>query len=261
MTVKSDKRQTPKSDRAGGEKRSDRLIAAVVTMAVALALLLFLFFGSMDFDRAALSQASVPEIQDEEELFLGPEILQDLGEEEAVNRDEPAPVIQGEPEKAETENTKIVEPGENPKPAPPREKLNTTKRESKVKATEPSVSKEEKKRVTSSMADKFSGKNGASTGSSGSAGAGGTGVGISGNANGRNFLGCSTPQVELRHKTTVKVSVVIDAEGKVTSASASGGASASIRRACERAARTARWSAKKGVGETRGTITFTITPK
>lgn len=64
----------------------------------------------------------------------------------------------------------------------------------------------------------------------------------------------------LRNKTTVTVSVVIDSDGNVISAKASGGASASIRRACEQAAKGAKWSPKKGAGETRGSISFTITP-
>ena len=154
-----------------------------------------------------------------------------------------------------------MEPGENPKPAPQVEKKITQKQESPVKATEPPATNEEQSKISSAMANKFSGKNGATDGKSGSNGSGGTGVGIAGNANGRTFLGCNTPNVTLRHKTTVKVSVVIDATGKVISATASGSADASIRRACEQAARTARWSEKKGAGETRGSITFTITPK
>ena len=98
-------------------------------------------------------------------------------------------------------------------------------------------------------------------GGPGGPGAGGTGVGISGSARGRTFLGCPKPDVALRHKAVVKVNVVIDASGKVVSASASGSADASIRRKCEQAARGARWTEKKGVSETRGTITFTITPR
>lgn len=86
-------------------------------------------------------------------------------------------------------------------------------------------------------------------------------MGITGNASGRTFKGCPKPDVTLRNKTTVTVSVVIDADGNVTSAKASGGSSAAIRRACEQAARGAKWSAKKGAGETRGSITFTITPR
>lgn len=243
------------------EKRNDKIIAAAVTVVVMLALLLFLFFGGMNFDRALLAHDSTPEIQPDE-LFIEPELLTDLGETDASVTDKPAPVIQGEPEKAESDNTRIMEPGENPKPAPQVTKKITQKKESPVKATEPTATKEERQKITSSMADKFSGRNGAPEGSAGSSGSStGLGIGIKGTAAGRSFLGCDRPNVELRHKTTVKVSVVINAEGRVVSASASGGSSAAIRRACEQAARSARWSPKKGASETRGSITFTITPR
>ena len=244
------------------KQKKDSYIAAGVTTVVMLLILLFLYFGGYSFDRQLLAESSTPEIApEEEEIFLEPEILRDLGEENATHNDAPAPAFQGEPEPSETDNTKLVVPGENPKPAPPIEKKVTTKKESPVKATEPSVTKEEKQKVTSSVAKGFSGRNGTPEGNSGTDGAGGTGMGIRGSANGRTFRGCPSPDVSLRHKTTVKVAVVIDADGNVTSATASGGSSAQIRRACEQAARGAKWSAKKGAGETRGTITFTITPR
>lgn len=244
------------------QEQKDKSIAAAITFVVMLLIILSLFFGKVSFDREQLAEASTPEISmEEEELFLEPEILKPLGEEDAVVNDAPAKAFKGEPEPAETDNTKLVVKGENPKPAPPVEKHVTTPKESPVQATEPTISKEEKQKVTSTVANAFSGRNGATEGTNGNNGAGGTGMGISGNASGRTFLGCPKPDVTLRNKTTVTVSVVIDAEGKVISANASGGASAAIRRACEQAARGAKWSAKKGAGESRGTITFTITPR
>lgn len=242
-------------------QQKDKTIAAAVTFVAMLIILLSLFLGGVTFDREQLATQSTPEIAADEELFLEPEILKDLGEENAVHQDKPAESFKGEPEPAETDNTKLVVKGENPKPAPPVEKLVTTKKESPVKATEPSISKEEKQRVTSSIAKGFSSRNGSAEGKAGSDGAGGTGLGITGNASGRTFKGCPKPDVTLRNKTTVTVSVVINADGDVISAKASGGASAAIRRACEQAARGAKWSAKKGAGETRGSITFTITPR
>lgn len=245
-------------------ENKDRAIAAGITFIALLILILFLFKGGMSFQRIELAEASTPEImlpEDEEETFIEPEILKVQGEPDATENDAPAPVEQGERVKAPVENTKIVEPGENTKPAPQIEKKITQKTESPVKATEPPVTNEEQSKISSAMANKFSGKNGTPGGKTGSNGSGGTGVGISGTANGRVFNGCPSPDVTLRHKTTVKVSVVIDADGKVISATASGAPDASIRRACEQAARSARWSAKKGAGETRGSITFTITPK
>lgn len=131
-----------------------------------------------------------------------------------------------------------------------------------MKVEEPSQTDKERQKATSSVANKFSHRNGAVEGTDkGTSGAGGTGVGVSGNAHGRSFISCPKPDVALRHKTIVTVNVVIDAEGKVVEATAKGSADASIRRKCEAAARQARWSAKKGATSTRGSITFTITPR
>lgn len=240
----------------------DRAIAAGITFIVMLLILLSLFFGSVSFDRQDLARQSIPEIQpEEEELFLEPEILKDLGEENAIRRDAPAKMAKGEAEPAQVDNNKLVVKGENPKPAPAAEKLVTQKAESPVKAPEPSATTEERQKVTSTVAKGFAPHNGVKEGATGSDGAGGVGIGINGSAGGRTFKGCPKPDVSLRQKTTVTVSVVIDADGNVTSAKASGGASAAIRRACEQAARGAKWSEKKGAGETRGSITFTITPR
>lgn len=246
-------------------ERQDSIIAAAVTFAVALLLLLLLFFGGMTFDRALLAQASVPEIQTEDdELFIEPEILQDLGEEYAVAQDAPAPAFEGLPQQAEEENTRLVVPGKNVNPAPPVEKPVTSTKKSPVKAADPPKTSEEKKIVTSKMANKFPGQNGSSSGMSGTSGAGGIGVGISGSVSGRTFKGCPRPSVELQNKVVVEVRVTIDAAGKVVSATArskSGKASAAILRACEQAAKGARWSEDKDTPSAKGTLTFTITPK
>lgn len=239
----------------------DRTIAASLTFLVALVILLILFFGGISWDRALLAEASTPELMEDEELFIEPELVE-LGEENAVNHDKPAPAMKGEPEPAPEDKAEIIEPGPKPEPAPPRPKLNTQKKESKMEVEEPSQTDKERQKATSSVANKFSPKNGAVEGTDkGTSGAGGTGVGVSGNAHGRSFISCPKPDVALRHKTVVTVNVVIDAEGKVTQATATGSSDASIRRKCEAAARQARWSAKKGATSTRGSITFTITPR
>lgn len=244
------------------KERKDRIFAALLTFLVTLLLLTVLFFGSISWDREALAQASTPELMDEEEpIFIEPELVE-LGEENAVTKTTPAPAMKGEPEPAPEDKAEIIEPGPKPEPAPPKPKLNTQKKESKLKVTEPSQTDKERQKATSSVASKFSPKNGATEGTDkGTSGAGGTGVGVSGNAHGRTFISCPKPDVALRHKTIVTVNVVIDADGNVTEAKAAGSADASIRRKCEAAARKARWSAKKGATSTRGSITFTITPK
>ncbi|MDE7412597.1 MAG: hypothetical protein K2N05_02235 [Muribaculaceae bacterium] len=245
-------------------QNKDRAIAAGITFLVVLLILVLLFTGGMNYQRAELAHSSTPEImlpEEDEEQFIEPEILTTQGEPDATANDKPAPVEQGEPVQAPEENTKIVIPGDNPEPAPQIEKPITQKKESPVKATTPPATTEEKSQVASAVANKFSGKNGSPGGKTGSNGSGGTGVGVDGKANGRQFISCPSPSVSLRHQTTVKVSVVINAEGKVIEATASGTSDATIRRACEQAARSARWTPKAGAGETRGSITFTITPK
>lgn len=239
----------------------DRAIAAGLTFIVAFIILLTLFFGGISWDRQALAESSTPELMPPEELFIEPELVE-LGEEVAVNHDKPAPTLQGEPEPAPVDRTEIVEPGPKPdKPKPVRKEL-TQKKESKMKVEEPSQTDKERQKATSAVANKFSTKNGSTEGSDkGTSGAGGTGVGVSGNAHGRSFISCPKPDVALRNKTVVKVNITIDAEGKVTEATATGSASAEIRRKCEAAARQARWSAKKGATSTRGSITFTIVPR
>ena len=233
----------------GIEKRASAIAAAATLLAVAL-ILVILFSCSLNFDRNAAAITPRSEISPDEELFIDPELM-DLGEMSTRETDEATPAEIGEPKK-----------GENPEPAPPVSKKITQKHDSPVKVKDPPASKEEKREATSRMAGKFSGKNGAADGKFNSnAGAGAAGVGVSGNARGRTFLGCPKPVVELTNKTVVVVDITVNEEGAVTSASARGSASSTIRRKCEQAARQARWSAKKGAGDTRGTITFTITPR
>lgn len=250
---------TPDNTRA----RRDSIIAAIITLIVALLIVLCLVLGHISYPISQFAQDSTPELMapEEEELFVEPEILEDLGEPDATSHDAPAPVQQGEPKPAPVENNKIVTPGENTKPAPQVEKLVSTKKDSPVKTTDPPATNEEASAITSSMANKFGGKNGQPSGATGSNGAGGTGSGIKGHANGRTFMGCPSPYVELRTPVTITVTVMIDAEGKVVSAKATGGTSAAQRQACEKAAMQARWSPKKGEAQTRGTLTFNITPR
>lgn len=239
----------------------DRIIAAALTFGVVLILLLILFFGKVSWERQEIAEASTPELMEPEEMFIEPELVE-LGEENAVNHDKPAPAIKGEPDPAPEDHAEIIEPGPKPEPAPPKPKMITQKKESKMKVEEASQTDKERQKATSTVANKFSKKNGAVEGTDkGSDGAGGAGIGVSGNAHGRTFISCPKPDVALRHKTVVKVNVVIDADGNVTEASATGSADVSIRRKCEAAARAAKWSAKKGATSTRGSITFTITPR
>lgn len=242
-------------------RNKDRTIAALATTSVVAAILALLFCGSISWDRQLIAQDPSPEIEPEE-TFYEPELVE-LGEETSVAKDKPAPTLKGKPKPDKTDNAEIVDPGlkETPKPKPARNE-NTLKKESKLQQEEAARTEKERKLATSSVASKFSPKNGAEEGSDkGVSGSGQEGVGINGNAHGRTFISCPKPDVALRHKTVVTVNVVIDADGNVSDANASGSADASIRRKCEAAARRAKWSPKKGVASTRGSITFVIYPK
>ena len=89
------------ADRADGcSSRRDSLIAAGVTLLVALGVFLFLFWGEIGFDRSQSVQASIPETvpdEEEDELFLDPMLL-DPGEEQSLMKDAAAAPAQGLPE-------------------------------------------------------------------------------------------------------------------------------------------------------------------
>ncbi|MDE7402791.1 MAG: hypothetical protein K2M87_05205 [Muribaculaceae bacterium] len=255
------------TERDKNRNQRDTIIAAAVTFVAALVILLLLFCGSINYDRNLLALDSTPEISlltPDDEEFIEPEIIRDLGEPDATQKDEPAPAFQGQPRKADTENDKLIIPGKNEKPAPPVEKNISQTKPSPVKTSEPPKTDEKKQEVTSKMAGKFSPRNGSESGSSNSSGAGGTGVGISGSVAGRTFKGCPKPNVALQNKVVVEVKVTIDAAGRVISAqprSRSGNASTAILNACAQAAKSARWSEDPNTPSARGSITFTITPK
>lgn len=236
----------------------DRIIAASLTMLSVLLMLLALFFGALKFDRATMANASMPEIQDDEPIFIEP-LLTNFGEEDAITEDEAAPAAQGEPLPDNETQTRLETEGtKTPKPTP------TSSAPSSKPNVNPDLKNSEKERraATDAVASAFATGNGSSDSSAQDAsGAGGNGSGVTGSAKGRTFISCPHPDVTLRHKTTVTVNIVIDAQGRVTEATATGGADPAIRQKCVQAALKARWSEKKGASPTRGTITFTITPR
>lgn len=230
-------------------------------MLVALVLLVVLYFGHIDLSFGRMASMSMPEPGvDEEELFLDPELL-DLGEDKSEHEVAAAPAVNGTPEVADEVTSQVVEPGKSEQPAPPKVKQVTQTRPSPVKATEPKATDEERRHVKDRTAGAFSPDNGRNEGLNNAVGSGGTGIGVSGYAEGREFISCPKPSVRLRNKTVVKVRVTVDASGHVTSASALSGGTAELQRSCERAALGARWKAKEGAAPARGTITFTLIPK
>lgn len=251
-------------DLSGDSRHTDRLIAAGVTLIAALLCFIFLYMGSIGFDRRQLAEASIPEFaQEEEDLFLDPELL-DPGEEESQLKTEPAAPAQGMPEVvAEPVNTRpVVKAEKSDKPTPPKEKLVTQNKPSPVKSEPPRATDTEVKKAQSKTAGAFSPDNGQTTGRNNSDGSTGTSTGISGHSDGWKFLGCPSPDVKLRNRTVITVSVTVNSHGEVTSAHASGG-TAALRSACEAAARKARWKPLDSTKArtAKGTITFTITPR
>ena len=241
----------------------DSVIAVLVTLLVAGLMLVWLLVATLRYDERIAATTQNPELE-EEEIFLDPELLlethQSVGEPDVVAHDAPAPEVKGSPAPAPVEQTHTVVSGENTVPSP-EQPLIASNEESPVQTVAPDRKKEEEK-VATSMAGKFNSKPGSLTGKFDSpGGSDGVASGVTGKMSGRQFLGCPLPDVTLAHKTTVTVSITVDAEGKVLTAAASGAATRDIRKKCEQAAMQARWSAKKGAPSTRGSITFTIIPK
>ena len=70
------------------------------------------------------------------------------------------------------------------------------------------------------------------------------------------------PEVRLRQKTVVKVTVMVRADGSVESATCQpGSADASLMEACRKASLKTRWTPKTGASLARGVITWTLVPR
>lgn len=243
-----------------------RLIAAGGALLAAIALVLMLMLCGLTQDPDALAQATPAVPPDTDVQYIDPELL----DPPAPDGTDPADDVPEQPaqqplgleqQAPEVSKEKIVD-GKNPQPAVSTEKLVTQKQPSPVKTTEPAPAKKPESNIASSMGSKFNGKNGSPTGSQGGYATGGKGTGVNGKLSGRKFLGCDMPQVRLRAKYTVVIRVEVNAQGKVISASVSsaGGAPRDVQDKCLAAARTARWSAKEGASNARGSLSFTLVP-
>lgn len=249
------------------KERKAALVAALATFGVALVILVLLFVLTVGDTRRALAETSMPEIEDDEEIFLDPELLvvDDPGDEEAPQVDEAAPQPPGEPDPApEEQPVRVVRNPEPPKEKPVSQKPRevSTPRESDVKTSTPKLSEEEERRIASMRGRLKTDNNGSRTGKdSADSGSGGDGVAASGSVNGRRMLSCPTWKVRLTQKTSVRVSITVDADGNVTKAAAVSGGTPALRKECEKMARGSKWTKKAGAAPASGTITFTITPR
>lgn len=248
------------------KERKASVIAAAVTFVAALIILLLLFFLTVGDSRRALAESSVPEYQDDEEIFLEPEllVLDNPGDEVEQTVDEAAPQPPGEPDPApEEQPVRVVRNTEPPKEQPVgnKPKLVADNKESDLKTSAPRLSEEEEKRLASMQGKLKTDNNGAKTGKEAPAsGSGGDGVAATGSLNGRRMLSCPTWKLRLTQKTTVKVNITVDAAGNVTSATAVSGGTPALRAQCEKMARGSKWTAKAGAAPASGSITFTISP-
>lgn len=248
------------------EKRAS-IIAACVTFGVALVILVLLFVLTIGSDRRLLSDASIPEEQDNEEYFLEPEllVLDNPGDETEQTIDEAAPQTPGEPDPAEAEQpVRVVNNPEPPKEQPKSNKPKqvSTPKPSDVTTSTPALSAEEERRIASMQGKLKTDNNGSRTGQeSAASGSGGNGVAAQGSVNGRKMLSCPTWTLKLTQKTTVKVNITVDAAGNVTKATAVSGGTANLRAQCEKMAKGSKWTAKAGAAPASGSITFTIVPR
>ena len=258
MNLPSDPRDKRASIRAG-----------VITFGVALIVLVLLYVMTVGSDRAILAETSTPEFQDDEEIFLEPEMLvmEDPGEEvEEVIKDLPAPPAPGEPDPAETpeqEQPVRVVKNDIESPEPPvttKPQLVSTPKESDVKTSTPPLSDQEKR--AASMKGKFvTDNNGSRNGVDGPVASVGETMGFAkpqGSVSGRSMLSCPTKKLTITQPTTIKVRIEVNADGRVTSATAISGGTPLLRKECEQMARQSKWTKEAGAPLANGTITFHI---
>lgn len=261
---------------SNNEKNSNldpyKLIAAVGTLIAALLLLMFMILVKLQLPQKPESEPPSPlemaafEPDEPQEQFIEPLLLENSGEEQAVNQTEPAPAPEGTPDRAPQPNNKKVVNGQNPNPNPSDEKLVSSKQPSPKKTTEASQKNEPDSRIAANMKGQFSPHNGVQGGSTqpaASYGAGGTGTGVSGSLKGgRKLISYQLPTVSLRQKIVIKVEVYVNAEGRVTEANVlSGSSDPVLREKCRQASLKAVWSPQADAPRTRGIITWTLVPK
>lgn len=249
-------------------RRKAEIIAACVTFGVALVILILLFVLTVGRDRTELAEASIPEIQDTEEVYLEPDLLmlEDVGEPESTEADAPAPETPGVPELAPEENPQQeipnkTEPKNSTAPKPP---VVASENPSPVKKQDPPLSPADSARIARSKSGLAASPNpGSNSGKTADKnGAGGTGVGINGQLNGRTFYAPAIQSPTGNGTSTVQVRVLVGANGKVKDAklqSASRNATQDDKNKCISMALNARWSEKAGAPDEWGVINFTIT--
>lgn len=253
----------PKKD--SREKRA-RAIAAAVTFGIALIILVLLFVLTLGPDRKEMAYASMPEIQDVEEVYLEPELMpmEDAGEPDATVDDSPAPEAVGTPEKApEVQAPQVPSQNEPVNKKAPKAPLVTQQPPSPVEATEPPKNERDPKAAKAPNGATFAPNNGKGNAMAPTYGSGGTGVGVKGMLSGRSLENWHALSPSGQGTVTVKVKVLVNAAGKVVDAKieSANKASKDDRDKCIAMALQSKWSEKKGAPDEWGILTFTITHK
>lgn len=249
-------------------ERRDAVIAACVTFAVALVLLVLLFVltvGTPDVSR--LAEESIPEIQDveEEEIFLEPEmlVLDRIGFEDGDKTLEEMPQPLGEPEISDEvqnerviKNDKIVEQPseENPPPLLSDDKSNKNlDRTTPMPAdTTKNITDHERPNIQFPQNGKLEGE---------ITFASGTGEkNPKGNKDGRHLEHWPPMKYTLSQPAQVTINIEVNAEGKVTYAKAAknSGGDKKLQQQCEKWALETTWTPKKGAPITPGVLRFNI---
>ena len=237
-----------------------------MTFGVAITVLVLLFVMTIGDTRRALAESSMPEIQDDEEIFLDPELLviDNPGDAQPTETEEPAPQPPGQPDPAETEQPlKTIKATEEPQEPPVTNKAKNVadNKESDVKSAAPKLSKEDEKRIAAMSGKLKTDNNGAPNGKEAAAsGSGGDGVALQGVVNGRKMLSCPTWKLKVTQKNTVVVEITVNSEGAVTAANAVAGGTPNLRKECEKMALRSKWTKSEGSKPVKGKITFTIMP-
>lgn len=251
-------------------------IALSVTVLAAILLILLLLGVHLDFGnkadapkKEAITMAMPEEIDPlDEEMFIEPE-LTNLGDPENTATDESeAPIPSGTPDISDVPNDKLVVNGPNPNPNKESEHLTATTKPSDVKTTAPSAKDDVDQKVSSNMSKQFNVRNGKSEGkeTTAASGKGGNGEGhakgeISGGRKLENDPGLTDFDIGDRNQITVKVSVMVQANGKVESGTAKCLTSlkdATLKKKLLEASSRTLWTPKPGVHTVEATIIWTL---
>lgn len=245
---------------------NSRLIAGVGTLLAAVAIILVLLLCGLTQYPAALAAATPQPQPDTDVQYIEPELLEPQAPDGTGIENNTPDQAAGQPLGLEAqvprESKEKIISSDNKKPDKSTEHLVTQKQPSPVQNTGPAPKKKPESNISSAMGAKFNGKNGSQSGRHGGYATGGKGTGVNGKLRGRTFLGCDKPTVYLKTRYTIVIRVEVNAQGKVVSAtiSSAGGAPRDIQNKCLAAAKTARWSAKEGAANARGSLTFNLVP-